>query len=176
MISEREKQKNPSPQRTPFFSSGSSPGHDLVWHGRRRRPGEAVVRDLDQSPPFKPARLQARANQRQPARKGLSRSRRTVLVPGRQSCLSPSLTQTHGECKIFCCCCLPASALSWRLPQISNDWARPPDLRQPAGNGREAQQQQTRPWRLPSGEFLSEFFSSSLPVRLLHSCWLPCCP
>lgn len=82
----------------------------------------AAVRDLDQSPPFKPTRLQARANQRPCPVRG-----RRCFPAGNLACQSPSFAVAEDSrsakfsrlSKSFLCCCLPASALSWRQPQIS---------------------------------------------------------
>lgn len=168
MISEREKQKLLPPAGGRHSSAAAA-----ISYGRHgRRPGEgAAVRDLDQSSPFKPTRLQARASKRACPVRG-------PLLPGRQSCLSVTVVARcrelsermqnfHLLSKSFLVVSMLLQ-LSWRLPQISNDWL----LRQQGGREAQNNKAQTQPWRLPSGEFLSEFFLPSMPV----SCTPVGCP
>lgn len=160
MISEREKQKLLPPAGGRHSSAAAA-----ISFGRHgRRPGEgAAVRDLDQSPPFKPTRLQARASKRACPVSRTAGCRPAILPVShrRRRCreLSERMQNFHLLSKSFLVVSLLLQ-LSWRLPQISNDWL----LRQQGGREAQNNKAQTQPWRLPSGEFLSEFFLPSMPV------------
>lgn len=134
--------------------------------GRERLFAISTNHPLSSQPDFKPALARGLVPFRGP------------LVPGRQSCLSVTVVaaaeNSRRECKNFHL--LSKSfvvvslllQLSWRLPQISNDWL----LRQQGGREAQNNKARTQPWRLPSGEFLSEFFLPSMPV----SCTPVGCP
>lgn len=127
--------------------------------GRERLFAISTNHPLSSQPDFKPALARGLVPFRGP------------LVPGRQSCLvshrrrrcrelSERMQNFHLLSKSFVVVSLLLQ-LSWRLPQISNDWL----LRQQGGREAQNYKAQTQPWRLPSGEFPVRVFFF-LPVSL----------